>query len=112
IENGYLFADARAGSSSPQQSLIEDIIDFQDVWIKVVVQFNEGAFSMSVLGEDSQISRTAGFSQIPDHSSGGGIGIREGGDASGNSGTAPFTGQIHKFSTYSRVLTNSEIQKY
>ncbi|MCF8060040.1 MAG: LamG domain-containing protein [Bacteriovoracaceae bacterium] len=112
IENGYLFADARAGSGAPAQMLITDIIDLSDQWVKVVIQFDNGNFLINVNNGSTQVSRSAGFTSIPFHSSEGGLGRRFGGDASGNSGDAFFTGEIDKFSTYNRILSGLEIKNY
>jgi hypothetical protein len=112
VENGYLFADARAGSAAPAQVLITDIIDLGDQWVKVVVQFDKGNFMMNVNDGNTQVSRSAGFTSIPNHSSEGGLGRRFGSDASGNSGDAFFTGSIDKFSTYNRILSGLEIRSY
>lgn len=112
IENGYLFADAKAGNSAPQQTLIEDIIDMENEWVKVVIQFNSGVFKMSVGGKGTIVTRNATFTSIPDHSSDGAIARRMGGDASGNSGDAFFSGMIHKFTTYSRPLSDAEVNEF
>jgi hypothetical protein len=110
LENGYLMASARNGGSNSQSDLIADISGMDAEWIKVIVTFNKGDFSMRV--NDEVIQRTTSFSEIPAHSDTGGIGRLFNSDASGLSGDRFFSGEMSKFSIYERELSLKEMIKY
>jgi len=112
IENGYLMASARNGGASSQVDLIADISSRDNDWIKVVVSFDRGKFSMKLDTQETVIERTTGFSSIPNHSDNGGIGKLFNSDASGLSGNRFFSGEISKFSIYKRILSEKEMNDY